>query len=68
MTSDDIHASKGLEFPVVTLPSVGHMPAKDEGKQKAALVFYVTATRALQRLLSGVGGNGEFGRRLPRVP
>ena len=28
MMSDDMKVSKGLEFPVVVLPGVGHMPAK----------------------------------------
>ena len=28
--------SKGLEFPVVTLPGVRHMPAKGEDEQEAA--------------------------------
>ncbi len=42
--------SKGLEFPVVALPGVGHMPAKGEDEQEAARVFYVAATRATQRL------------------
>ena len=52
--------SKGLEFPVVALPGVGHMPAKGEDEQEAALVFYVAATRATQRLVIGVGeGVGE---------
>jgi hypothetical protein len=38
--------SKGLEFPVVALPGVGHMPAAGEDEKEAARVFYVAATRA----------------------
>ena len=60
--------SKGLEFPVVALPGVGHMPAPGEDEKEAARVFYVAATRATQRLVMGTGGNGEFGRRLPHTP
>ena len=56
--------SKGLEFPVVALPGVGHMPAAGENEQEAARVFYVAATRATQRLVIGVGGGGGFGQRL----
>ncbi len=56
--------SKGLEFPVVTLPGVGHMPADGEDEQEAARVFYVAATRATQRLVIGVGGAYGFGQRL----
>jgi hypothetical protein len=56
--------SKGLEFPVVALPGVGHMPAAGEDETEAARVFYVAATRATQRLVIGVGGNGGFGSRL----
>ena len=56
--------SKGLEFPVVALCGVGHMPAKREDEQEAARVFYVAATRATQRLVIGVGGDGGFGRRI----
>jgi hypothetical protein len=68
-TSDTIKVmtmkvSKGLEFPVVALPGVGHMPAKGEDEQEAARVFYVAATRATQRLVIGVGGDGGFGTRL----
>ncbi|RFO96532.1 DNA helicase II [Rhodoferax lacus] len=54
--------SKGLEFPVVALPGVGHMPAQGEDETEAARVFYVAATRATQRLVMGVGGDGGFGR------
>ena len=59
-----MHASKGLEFPVVALPGVGHMPAPGEDEKEAARVFYVAATRATQRLVMGVGGDGGFGARL----
>ena len=64
MTSDDMKVSKDLEFPVVALPGVCHMPAKDEDEQEAAPVFYVAATRATQRLVIGVGGGGGFGQLL----
>jgi superfamily I DNA/RNA helicase len=50
--------SKGLGFPVVALPDVGHMPAKGEDEQEAARVFYVAATRATQRLVIWLGGDG----------
>jgi superfamily I DNA/RNA helicase len=48
--------SEGLRFPVVAMPSAGHMPAKGEDQQEAAQVFYVAATRATQRLVIGMGG------------
>jgi len=56
--------SKGLEFPVVALPGVGHMPAPGEDEKEAARVFYVAATRATHKLLIGVGGDGAFGSKL----
>ncbi len=49
-----------LEFPVVVLPGVGHMPAPGEDKKEAARVFHVAATRATQRLVVAVGGDGAF--------
>ena len=45
--------SKGLEFPVVALPGVGHVPAKGEDDEKAARVFYAASTWAPQRLAVG---------------
>ena len=57
--------SKGLEFPVVALPGVGHMPAAGEDEKEAARVFYVAATRATQRLVMGMGmgmGGGRVDR------
>jgi superfamily I DNA/RNA helicase len=56
--SDDMKVSKGMEFSAVALPGVGHMPAKGEDEQEVARVFYVAATRATQRLVVGVGGDG----------
>lgn len=53
--------SKGLEFPLVALPGVGHMPAPGEDEKEAARVFYVAATRATHRLVMGVSGDGGFG-------
>ena len=53
--------SKGLEFPVVALPGVGHMPAAGEDEKEAARLFYVAATRATQRLLLGVHGGSTLG-------
>jgi superfamily I DNA/RNA helicase len=59
-----LHASKGLEFPVVALMGVGQMPAAGEDERDEARLFYVGATRATQRLMIGVSGDGGFGRSL----
>ena len=64
MMSNDMRVSKGLEFSVVALPGVGHMPAAGEDEQEAVRVFYVAATRATQRLVIEAGGDGGFGFRL----
>lgn len=45
-----IKFSRGREFPVGPLPGVAHMLTKGEDEQEAAWVFYLTATRATQRL------------------
>ena len=44
------------------------MPAKGEDEQEAVRVFYVAATRATQRLVVGVGGDGGFGEALGDLP
>jgi superfamily I DNA/RNA helicase len=49
MMSEGMKVSKGLEFPLVVLPGVGHMPAKGEDEQEAARMFYVAAPRVSQR-------------------
>jgi hypothetical protein len=59
-----MHASKGLEFPVVAVPGVGQMPEEGEEEGDEARLFYVAATRATQKLLVTVSGVGEFGKAL----
>ncbi|MEC5214119.1 superfamily I DNA/RNA helicase [Polaromonas sp. CG_9.5] len=56
--------SKGLEFPVVALSGVGHMPAPGEDETEAARVFYVAATRATSKLLIRAGRPSAFRSRL----
>ena len=58
-----MHASKGLEFPVVALVGAGNMPAKGEDEREEAKLFYVGATRATHRLIIGIGGDGRFAAR-----
>lgn len=56
--------SKGLEFSVVALPGVGLMPAAGEEEMDEARLFYVAATRATQKLVITVSGDGRFAQRL----
>ena len=57
-----MRVSKGLEFPVVALSGVGHMPANGEDVTEAARLFYVAATRATQILVIGASGEAAFGK------
>jgi len=59
-----MHVSKGLEFPVVALPGVGHMPGPEENAHEEARLFYVAATRATDQLFITVSTTGAFGRKL----
>jgi hypothetical protein len=59
-----MHASKGLEFPVVALSGVGQMPGDDQDASDEARLFYVAATRATQRLFIPLSGAGRFADRL----
>lgn len=54
--------SKGLEFQVVTMVGVGHMPAEGEDEREEARLFYEGTTRSTQRLVIGASGDGCFGR------
>ena len=56
--------SKGLEFAVVAIPGLGRMPLEREDEGDEARLFYVAATRATDKLLITVSGDGSFGRRL----
>jgi hypothetical protein len=60
-----MHASKGLEFPVVALPGIGHMPEQGESEVDEARLFYVAATRATQTLYITLSGSGAFAGRFP---
>ncbi len=55
-----MHASKGLEFPVVALPGVGRMPEEGHSEIDEARLFYVAATRATQMLYITLSGNGAY--------
>jgi hypothetical protein len=59
-----MHASKGLEFPVVALSGVGQMPEQNEDPEEEARVFYVAATRSTHRLIVTASGAGAFGKLL----
>ncbi|WP_290874696.1 3'-5' exonuclease [Aquabacterium sp.] len=56
--------SKGLEFPVVAIPGLGQMPVKGEDEKEEARLFYVAATRATDKLIVTVSGQGVFGERV----
>lgn len=59
-----MHASKGLEFPLVVLPGVGQLPEPGEDEAEEARLFYVAATRATERLVLTASGDGLFAQRL----
>lgn len=59
-----MHASKGLEFPVVAVSGAGHMPAEGLDAAEEARLFYVAATRATHRLFIPLSGSGQFAERL----
>jgi len=55
-----MHASKGLEFPLVALPGVGNMPETGESEADEARLFYVAATRATETLFITLSGRGAY--------
>ena len=58
-----MHASKGLEFPLVALPGIGRMPEPGLDEVEEARLFYVAATRATEALIITLSGEGKFGLR-----
>lgn len=63
-----MHVSKGLEFPVVALSGVGQMPEDGLDEADEARLFYVAATRAMQRLFIPISGSGKLAARLGAEP
>lgn len=58
-----IKVSKGLEFHCVATPGIGRS-ARTEGDEKDdARLFYVATTRATDKSLLTMGGDGRFGVR-----
>ncbi|MCG2594582.1 NERD domain-containing protein [Ramlibacter sp. XY19] len=55
-----MHGSKGLEFPVVALCGVGQMPGAGEDEKEEARLFYVAATRAMQKLAIAACDTGKL--------
>lgn len=62
-----MHASKGLEFPVVALAGTGQMPEEGADDVEEARLFYVAATRATHRLVIPLCGDGKFAGRLAEL-
>jgi len=63
-----MHASKGLEFPVVALAGVGRMSEAEHDEAEEARLFYVAATRATQKLFIPLAGQGRLAKRLSTAP
>ena len=62
-----MHASKGLEFPLVCIPAVG-MPAKYEDSHKEeARILYVGMTRATKHLVMTHGEKSHFSEKLGKI-
>ena len=63
-----MHASKGLEFPLVALHGLSQLGSHGETEREQAKVFYVAATRATQKLIVTVSGNGVIAQRMRPSP
>lgn len=61
-----MHASKGLEFPLVALAGVGRMPEEGYSEADEARLFYVAATRATHTLYITLSGSGAYMDRFSR--
>ena len=59
-----MHASSGLEFPVVALVGVGNMPEHGSDELEEAKLFYVASTRSTKSLSIFLSGSGSFGSML----
>jgi hypothetical protein len=59
-----MHASKGLEFPVVLLPGIGYLPHEKDDPVAEARLLYVAMTRAMDQLILTHHQDSHFARRL----
>lgn len=62
-----MHASKGLEFPVVMIPGVGFLPNIHGTEEDEARLLYVAMTRAMDRLVLTGDRPSPFVQRLEGV-
>ncbi len=59
-----MHASKGLEFPVVFIPGVGYLPNRYNDVADEARLLYVAMTRAIEVLVLSCDRKSVFAERL----
>ena len=59
-----MHASKGLEFPVVFIPGVGYLPNRYGEVADEARLLYVAMTRAIEVLVLSCDRRSVFAERL----
>lgn len=55
-----LHASKGLEFPIVAIPGLGDLPYASHDANEQARVLYVGMTRAMNQLWLTTSRNSDF--------
>lgn len=58
-----MHQSKGLEFPIVAIAGLGHMPYRAEQEAEDARLLYVAMTRATERLVLTASKGSVFVRK-----
>lgn len=63
-----LHASKGLEFPIVAIAGIGFMPYREDEDVEDARLLYVGMTRASEQLILTAHKRSEFVKRLTGDP
>lgn len=59
-----MHASKGLEFPVVFIPGLGYLPNQDQSVAEEARLLDVAMTRAIEVLVLTCDRRSRFVERI----
>jgi superfamily I DNA/RNA helicase len=59
-----MHASKGLEFPVVFIPGLGYLPNQHQSVAEEARLLYVAMTRAIEVLVLTCDRRSRFVERI----